>query len=65
MEDRLKYVPEALADSNYNFRSNIKEIIIKLNEILNYYQYYNFESKKEDIAKIKQDIKKKIFILNI
>ena len=59
MQDRLKYVLETFVDSDYYFQSNIKEILMKLNEVLNYYQYYNFESKKEDIQKIQEDIKNK------
>ena len=59
MQDRLKYVLETFVDSDYYLQSNIKEILMKLNEVLNYYQYYYFESKKEDIQKIQEDIKNK------
>ena len=59
MQDRLKYVLITFADSDYYCQYIIKEIIMILNEVLNYYQNYYFESKKEDIAKIKEDIKDK------
>ena len=59
IKDRLKYVLETFVDSNYYCQYIIKEIITILNEVLNYYQNYYFESNKEDIAKIKQDIKNK------
>ena len=59
MQDRLKYVLITFADSDYYYQFIIKEILMILNEVQNYYQYYYFESKKEDIAKIKEDIKNK------
>ena len=58
--ERLKYVLEAFAGSKHYFEDSeeIKKEILKLKEILNYYQFYFFESKKEDIEKIKEQIKK-------
>ena len=59
--ERLKYVLEAFVDSEYYFQNNdeIKEELKKLKEVLNYYQFYFFESKIKEIAIIKEQIKKK------
>ena len=47
--ERLKYVLEAFAGSKHYFEDSeeIKKEILKLKEILNYYQFYFFESKKD------------------
>ena len=56
---RLKYILETFADSEHYFenKEEVKEEVIKLKEILNYYEHYCFESKKEDIERIKEHIK--------
>ena len=58
--ERLKYILETFAGSKHYFEDNeeIKKEILKLKEILSYYQFYFFETKKEDIEKIKEQIKK-------
>ena len=59
--ERLKYVLETFADSEYYFQNNdeTKEELKKLKEVLNYYQFYFFESKIKEVAIIKEQIKKK------
>jgi hypothetical protein len=56
--ERLKYVLEAFAGSKHYFEDSeeIKKEILKLKEILNYYQFYFFESKKEDIELLEKNI---------
>ena len=53
--ERRKYVLETFAGSGYL----IKNALLKLKEVLSYYQFYFFESKKEEIKQIKEHIKMK------
>ena len=48
--DKQQYIMKFMVDSKYYFQKNK---IKQLNEILNYYKAFLFESKKEDIMKIK------------
>ena len=58
--EKLKYVLETFAGSQYFFQNSeeIKDTLSKLKEVLTYYQFYLFESKKKEIEEVKEHIKK-------
>ena len=59
MRSKMEFVFERIVDSKYYYN---KYIIIKLNTVLKYYNKYFYESKKDDIKKIKKTTKN---IINI
>ena len=58
--ERLKFVLQTFAGSKYFFQNSdeIKNALSKLKEVLTYYQFYFFETKKKEIEQIKEHIKK-------
>lgn len=62
IKERMEYILEQIMDSDYYYNkynecwNTIEE---KLNHLLNYYQNYNFESKKKEINSIKEIIQNK------
>ena len=55
---RIEYIIEIFTDLKYYFLKYIEYIKNSLNEILNYYKIFLFESKKEDIILLENEIKK-------
>jgi hypothetical protein len=55
----LKYIIETIVDSKYYLKNDNESEYIQLEEIYKYYKTFYFESKKEDIKKIKDIIKNK------
>jgi len=56
---KLKYIIEALVYSKYYLNKDDESNYMKLGEVLTYYKFYFFESKKKDIENIENIIKNK------
>jgi len=56
---KLKYIIEALVHSKYYLNKDDESNYMKLGEVLTYYKFYFFESKKKDIENIENIIKNK------
>ena len=61
IKERMEYIIEKITDSKYYY---LKYIKLKLNEVLLYYKEILFESKKDDIKIIEEEIKNDKIINN-
>jgi len=53
INDRIEYIIKIITDSEYYFNKYVNSYkFVELKEVMNYYENYLFESKKEDINKI-------------